>query len=380
MVKALHIAGTRPQTIKAAALSRQIRTNFPDAIEEVLVDTGQHYDRELSALFFHELQLPEPQYELEVGSGSHGKQTAAMLTGIESVLNAEKPHCVVVYGDTNSTLASSLASVKLGYPVVHIEAGLRSFNKKMPEEINRIVCDHISTLLFAPTETGLANLEREGLHAGNSPPYSPDNPAIFHCGDIMYDNSLYFGKSTMGQQGVLEKFRTKPGEYILATIHRDHNTDNSDRLYSIFEGLVRITLEGHTSVILPIHPRTLQAVEKSMNRLFLEKVKKNISLIPPVSYLEMITLEKHAKMIITDSGGVQKEAHFFEKPCIVLRPETEWVELVNNKTAFLADADSRKIFDAYEYFLSVRDLSFPKFYGDGNSAAFICKQLISAFH
>lgn len=380
MVKALHIAGTRPQTIKAAALSRQIRTEFSGDIAEILVDTGQHYDRELSTIFFHELELPEPKYRLEVGSGSHGRQTAAMLTGIESVLNEEEPDCVIVYGDTNSTLATSLASAKLGFPVVHIEAGLRSFNKKMPEEINRIVCDHLSTLLFTPTETGLVNLEREGLNAGNRPPFTADNPAIFHCGDIMYDNSLYFGENAMEHQELFEKIGARPEQYILTTIHRDHNTDNSKRLQSIFDGLLMITSEGHMRVILPIHPRTFQALEKSMNRLFLEKVKKNISLIPPVSYLEMIALEKNAKMIVTDSGGVQKEAHFFEKPCIVLRPETEWVELVNNKTAILADADPRKIYDSYEHFLMAQDLSFPKFYGDGKSAAFICNHLISTFH
>jgi UDP-GlcNAc3NAcA epimerase len=380
MVKALHIVGTRPQTIKAAALSRQIRTRFSDAIEEVLVDTGQHYDRELSAVFFHELQLPEPQYNLKIGSGSHGNQTARILTGIEWVLNAEKPHCVVVYGDTNSTLASSLASVKMGYPVVHIEAGLRSFIKKMPEEVNRIVCDHISTLLFTPTKAGMENLEREGLPVGNAPPYTADNPGIFHCGDIMYDNSIYFGKTVMVRKELLEKFSIGQGQYILATVHRNTNTDNTDRLEAIFEGLLRITRKGQFTVIFPIHPRTMQAVKTTMPRLFLEKIKKNISLIPPVSYLEMIALEKHAKMIITDSGGVQKEAHFFEKPCIVLRPETEWVELVNNNTALLADADSRRILDAYEYFLSDRDLSFPPFYGDGKSAEFICRELVSAFH
>ena len=379
MVKALHIAGTRPQTIKAAALSREIRNNFSDSIEEVLVDTGQHYDRELSALFFSELQLPEPRHKLQVGSGSHGKQTAAILTGIESVLKAENPGCVIVYGDTNSTLAASLASSKLGYPVVHIEAGLRSFNKKMPEEINRIVCDHLSTLLFTPTETGLVNLEQEGLHTGNPPPFTADNPAIFHCGDIMYDNSLYFGKNVMKGEELFERFGVRSEEYILTTIHRDNNTDNTNRLHSIFEGLLRVTLEGSVHVILPIHPRTFQALEKSMNRIFLEKVKKNISLIPPVSYLEMIALEKNARMIITDSGGVQKEAHFFEKPCIVLRPETEWVELVNNKSALLADADPGKILDAYKHFSDIRDLSFPKFYGDGKSAAFICKQLKTVF-
>ncbi len=379
MVKALHIAGTRPQTIKAAALSREIRNNFSDSIEEVLVDTGQHYDRELSALFFSQLQLPEPRHKLQVGSGSHAKQTAAILTGIESVLKAENPHCVIVYGDTNSTLAASLASTKLGYPVVHIEAGLRSFNKKMPEEINRIVCDHLSTLLFTPTEAGLANLEQEGLHTGNIPPYTADNPAIFYCGDIMYDNSLHFAKTVMKGEELFEKFNVRSEQYILATIHRDNNTDDTHRLHSIFEGLLRITLEGSSPVILPIHPRTFQAVEKSMNKLFLEKVQKNISLIPPVSYLDMIALEKNAKMIITDSGGVQKEAHFFEKPCIVLRPETEWVELVNNKTALLADADPSKIFHAYKHFLNVRDLSFPNFYGDGKSAAFICRQLKTTF-
>lgn len=380
MVKALHIAGTRPQTIKAAALSRQIRTIFSDKIVEVLVDTGQHYDRELSDLFFHELELPEPKYRLEVGSGSHGRQTAALLTGMEAVLNKEIPDCVIVYGDTNSTLSASLASVKLGYPVVHIEAGLRSFNKKMPEEINRIVCDHLSTLLFTPTEAGLLNLEREGLYAGNLPPFTADNPAILHCGDIMYDNSLYFGKNAMEGQELYEKFGVNPEQYILTTIHRDHNTDNRERLRSIFDGLLKITIEGQIRIILPIHPRTLQALEQSMTRLYLEKVKKNISLIPPVSYLEMIALEKHAKMIITDSGGVQKEAHFFEKPCIVLRPETEWVELVKNRTTLLADADPGKIFDSYEYYLKACDLSFPQFYGDGKSAGFICNHLISSFH
>jgi len=379
MIKVLHIVGTRPQIIKAAALSRQFNTNFANQIDEVLVDTGQHYDRELSSVFFQELMIPAPQYNLDVGSDSHARQTAGILSGVEGVISTENPQSIIVYGDTNSTLASSLAASKMGCPVIHVEAGLRSFNKKMPEEVNRIVCDHLSTLLFTPTEAGLKNLKREGFDLENSPPYSPDNPGVFHCGDIMYDNSLYFGEIAQQRTEILEKFNVRNKPYILTTIHRDNNTDNKDRLHSIFEGLLRIAFEGEFSIILPLHPRTSQAMEKNMPFLLLGKIKKNISLIPPVSYLEMITLEKNAKMIITDSGGVQKEAHFFEKPCIVLRPETEWIELVENETASLADAEPDNIFNAYVNFLSGEDLSFPDFYGDGKSAEFICRKIVSAF-
>ena len=379
MIKVLHIVGTRPQIIKAAALSRQFNTTFANQIDEVLVDTGQHYDRELSSVFFQELMIPTPQYNLDVGSDTHARQTAGILAGVEGVISTENPQCIVVYGDTNSTLASSLAASKMGCPVIHVEAGLRSFNKKMPEEVNRILCDHLSTLLFAPTEAGLKNLKREGFDLENSPPYSLDNPGVFNCGDIMYDNSLYFGEIAQQRSEILEKFNVRNKPYILATIHRDINTDNKDRLHSVFEGLLRIAFEGEFPIILPLHPRTSQAMEKNMPSLLLGKIKKNISLIPPVSYLEMITLEKNAKMIITDSGGVQKEAHFFEKPCIVLRPETEWIELVENETASLADAEPDDIFNAYVNYLPDEALSFPNFYGDGKSAEFICRKIVSAF-
>ena len=379
MVNVLHIVGTRPQIIKAAALSRQINTNFADRISEILVDTGQHYDKELSSVFYEELMIPKPNINLEVGSGSHGEQTAAIITGVEKVITTGNPSCVVVYGDTNSTLASALAAAKLGFPVVHIESGLRSFTKNMPEEINRVVCDHLSTLLFSPTEASLNNLKREGLNPDNSPPYTLDNPGIFHCGDVMFDNCIFFGELVQHRTDILQKFNLNMNQFLLVTIHREMNTDHVDRLESIFEGLLSIVKKEEFSMILPLHPRTAKAVDGNMNQSLLREVKKNISLVPPVSYLEMITLEKHARLIITDSGGVQKESHFFQKPCIVLRPETEWVELVENKTAILADADPDMIEKAYNRLISRDDLSFPEFYGDGRSAEFICEEIIANF-
>ncbi len=381
MMKVFNIVGARPQIIKAAAISRAIRNHFQDSVEEILIHTGQHYDHSLSSVFFDELEMPHPVYNLKVGSGSHAVQTAKIMTGMEELLQKEKPDVVIVYGGTNSTMAAALVASKMHFPVVHIEAGLRSFNKSMPEEINRITTDHVSTLLFSPTITGFKNLINEGFHPENSPTYTIDNPKIYHSGDIMYDNALYYGSLVKKKNGLLEKFGTEPEEFVLATIHRPENTDDPVKLQKLFSCLMRISEEKQHSVILPLHPRTKISLEKTLPGDFMKNMKKNskLHIIHPVSFLEFILLEKNAKMILTDSGGVQKEAHFFEKPSIVLREQTEWTELVNNGTSCLADSDTNEILKAYEKFANGNTYRFPKFYGDGKTAEFICNELLNNF-
>src|SRR6218665_1152746 len=252
MKKILTIIGARPQIIKAAALSRAIKNTYADRISEVIVHTGQHYDENMSEEFFDELDIPHPHYNLNVGSGSHGKQTAAMIDGIEEVLLKEKPDAIVLYGDTNSTLSGAIAASKIQVPVVHIEAGLRSFNKTMPEEINRIMCDHVSTLLFSPTKAGYDNLLKEGFRENNEGPYSFDNPKIYHCGDVMYDNSIYFSEVAEEKTRVLHENQLESGKFILATIHRNNNTDEPERLNAIFRSMYRIANENRIKVILPL--------------------------------------------------------------------------------------------------------------------------------
>jgi UDP-GlcNAc3NAcA epimerase len=381
MIKVLNIVGARPGIIKASAINRAIRKRFSNRIQEVIVHTGQHYDKELSSVFFDELHIPKPDYDLEVGSEKHGRQTAGMITGIEDILLKENPDCIIVYGDTNTTLACAIASSKLHIPVVHVEAGLRSFNKSMPEEINRIICDHVSTLLFAPTNAGFKNLIKEGFKPENSPPFNIDNPKIYHCGDIMYDNSLFYGELAETKKNFLTELGIEPGKFILATIHRDYNTDNNARLGGIFEALNEIALGESLPIVLPLHPRTTYAVENKLPASLCKKIKENklLKIMVPVSFLEMIIMEKNARVIMTDSGGVQKEAHFYEKPCVIFRPETEWVELIKNRTAVLADADKRKIVKAYNNFKNRRNLNYPAFYGDGKTAEFICEEMLKNF-
>lgn len=381
MIKVLNIVGARPQIIKASAISRTIKESYSGKFKEIIVHTGQHYDKELSSVFFKELHIPKPHHNLRIGSARHSKQTASMMTGLEEIILKKQPDCVIVYGDTNSTLAGALAASKLHYPVVHIEAGLRSYNKNMPEEINRIMCDHVSTLLFSPTNTGFKNLIREGFRPENSPPYTIDNPKIFHSGDIMYDNSLFYGKLAEKKKKFLAEIGVKPGEFILATIHRDNNTDIPARLKSIFEALLEIARGMNIPVVLPLHPRTTLALEKNLSHSFCDVIKKEslLKIMPPVSFLEVILLEKNARLIMTDSGGIQKEAHFFRKPCIIFRKETEWVELVKNKTSVLVDADKEKIIKAVTDFGKKKEMNFPKFYGDGKTAGFICEELVKNF-
>lgn len=381
MIKILTIIGARPQIIKAAALSRAIRNGFHDKIKEVIVHTGQHYDENMSQVFFDELGIPAPDYNLNTGSGSHGKQTAAMISGIEEILLAEKPQAIVLYGDTNSTLAGAVAASKLHIPVVHIEAGLRSFSKAMPEEVNRILCDHVSTLLFSPTATGFSNLVREGFNPDAVMPYTADNPKIYHSGDVMYDNSLYFSTIAEKKVEILKKHGLQQGNFILATIHRNNNTDEPARMNALFSALYKIMEQSGKKVVLPLHPRTAKLLGHNLQQELYAKITSsgNFCILPPASFLEMIVLEKNAALVMTDSGGVQKEAFYFEKACVILRPETEWVELVECGTAVIADADENRIIDAYALLSGRGDLKFPKLYGDGKAAEFICSELVKNF-
>jgi UDP-GlcNAc3NAcA epimerase len=375
-MKIITIIGARPQIIKAAAISRAIRVHFAGKMKEIIVHTGQHYDENMSQVFFEELQIPKPDYNLQVGSGNHGQQTAKMLEGIEEIILKEKPNAVLVYGDTNSTVAGGLAASKLLVPLIHIEAGLRSFNKAMPEEINRIACDHMSTLLFSPTRQGVENLKREGFELAAKTPYTIDNPGVYHCGDIMYDNSLYFSELA-ADRPIINELGLKPG-FILSTIHRNNNTDDASRLSAIFDALITITETHQVQLVLPLHPRTRKMMETNLSADIQKRLNDNtlIKIIPPVSFLDVIALEKNAGMIVTDSGGVQKEAFFFQKPCIILRPETEWVEIVENGNAVLCDADKNRILEAFAAFQQKKNLTYPHLFGDGKAAEFICSEIL----
>ena len=378
MIKIVTIIGARPQIIKAAALSRAIKNKYSGQIKEIIVHTGQHYDANMSQVFFDELSIPMPDHNLNVGSGGHGTMTATMITGIEEILIKEKPNGIVLYGDTNSTLAGALAAIKIHVPIIHIEAGLRSYNKAMPEEVNRIMCDHVSSFLFSPTKTGVTNLIKEGFNVRNIPPFNANNPKVYHCGDVMYDNSLYFSEVAESKTTILDKLKLKKNNFILATIHRNNNTDEPKRLNALFKALNDISKEHNLDVVLPLHPRTAKLLETNLAKELYEDVKANaqFKITEPASFLEMVVLEKNCKLVMTDSGGVQKEAFYFEKTCVILRPETEWVELVENDVAIVADANEEKIKKAFEVLSTKKDLKFPKLYGDGNAAEFICGEII----
>lgn len=379
MIKLLTIVGARPQFIKAAALSRVIGEEFSTQIEEIILHTGQHYDPSMSEVFFKEMNIPEPLYNLDIGSDSHGRQTGSMIRGIEEVIIKEKPQGVIVYGDTNSTLAGALAASKLHIPVLHIEAGLRSFNKQMPEEINRITADHVSTLLFSPTKTGVENLEKEGILHQDEGPYSFDHQGVYHCGDLMYDNTLYFRDKAIASSTILRDQGLENQAFILATVHRPSNTDDPDKLRSILAALNQISIEREIPVLLPLHPRTTAFVEslRKQNVSEVDAPGSLLRLIPAVSFLDMLSLESEAKVILTDSGGVQKEAWFMEKPVVVLRDETEWVEITDSGNGTLAGASTEKIIDATITYLESPPLSFPPIFGNGRAAREILQILSS---
>jgi UDP-GlcNAc3NAcA epimerase len=378
MKKVVTVIGARPQIIKAAAVSRAVAKKFSESLNEVIVHTGQHYDENMSQVFFDELGVPEPDYNLGVGSASHASQTAKMMEGIERILIEQNPDGILVYGDTNSTLAGALAASKLGIPVVHVEAGLRSFNKSMPEEINRIACDHCSTLLFTPTSMGLKNLQNEGFECPKEGPFSIDRPGVFHCGDIMYDNSLYFSKVAEDKSDILDRLGVEGESFALATVHRNNNTDDPLRLNAIFSAFEQISRSGEHRIVIPLHPRTQKLLATNLKTELLDSMNNNPNLIitGPASFLDMIKLERSAEIVMTDSGGVQKEAFFFEKPCLILRSETEWIELVENGNAVVTDANTDLIVKAFDQLRRSEGLTYPPFYGNGNAAEFVCQTMV----
>lgn len=370
-MKILTVIGARPQIIKAAALSRAINNGFSDRIEEKILHTGQHYDANMSAVFFDEMGIPRPHFNLNTGSGKHGVQTAKMIAGIEEVLENETFDAIVLYGDTNSTIAGAVAASKLHLPIVHIEAGLRSFNMAMPEEINRIVCDNLSTVLFAPTQTAVDNLRREGFLSSKATFADGNRRHVFHSGDIMYDNSLYFARIADEKTDILRRLGLEDEKFVLATIHRDNNTDNPERLTAIAEALLEITERGY-KIVLPLHPRTKKLLPQNLSEDDYRRITSNpdIMIIPPVSFFEIIVLERHASLIMTDSGGLQKEAYFFRKPCLILRPETEWVEIVEQHAGIVTDADKELIVRSFDEYIDTEP-QFPPLFGDGHSAEFM---------
>jgi UDP-GlcNAc3NAcA epimerase len=379
MKKIVTIIGARPQIIKAAAVSRAIRNRFGMQFEEVIVHTGQHYDANMSASFFDELSIPQPKYNLGVGSGNHGAQTSKMIAGIEEILLIENADFLILYGDTNSTLAGAVAASKLPVAIVHIEAGLRSFNKLMPEEVNRILTDHVSTLLFTPTVSGLKNLAREGFDLNSKAPYTICNPGVFNVGDVMYDNMLFFRDVAMRKATILKDLNIQSEKYVLVTLHRNANTDEASRLNSIMHALLDISEQYETRMVFPVHPRTLKQLDTHLNSDIFYKIKSNprISIIPPVSFFDMIQLENAAHLIITDSGGVQKEAYFLKKPSIILRSETEWTEIVELGAALLCDADYDRILAAYAHFENPLSIKFQDVYGDGAAAEKILEIMLA---
>ncbi len=356
-MKILTIVGARPQFVKAAAVSRAIKKR--GGIKEVIVHTGQHFDKNMSDVFFEEMQIPRPDYHLHINSLSHGAMTGRMLEAIEEVLIKEKPDYVLVYGDTNSTFAGALAASKLHIKLVHVEAGLRSLNMKMPEEINRILTDRISNVLFCPTDNAIENLEKEG--------YLNFDCHLFNCGDVMEDAALFYGAMAEEKSKIINELELKNKDFILSTFHRAENTDHQERITNIVKAINQI--QTNVPVVIPVHPRT----RKKLNDFGLEL---NAITINPVGYFDMLNLIKNSRLVITDSGGLQKEAFFFNKYCVTIRTETEWNELVANKYNRLAGSDTNMIIEATNYFLTKKFKKEHDFYGGGTAANRIVDKLL----
>jgi len=354
ILKIVTIIGARPQFIKAAVISRKI--GIRQDVREVIVHTGQHFDKNMSEIFFEEMEIPKPDYNLNINGLSHGSMTGQMLEKIEEVLFIENPDLVLVYGDTNSTLAGALAAKKLHIKVAHIEAGLRSFNQQMPEEINRILTDRISDILFCPTNTAVQNLEKEGFHDFNC--------QIFNVGDIMFDASVFYKNKERRPNYKL------PSKFILATIHRAENTDNEKKLVTIFESFEEQS--SKLPIVIPLHPRT----KSKLVNLNYNFENSNIIFIEPVGYLEIIWLLTNCELVITDSGGIQKEAYFFKKYCLTLREETEWKELIDNGCNQLVELNKEKILNKINEFIDKPFVLAKELYGDGKTAEKIINKLM----
>lgn len=356
MKKIITVIGARPQFIKAAAVSRELLKS--KKLKEIIIHTGQHFDKNMSDVFFEEMEIPRPHNHLNINSLSHGAMTGRMLEGIEKVLIMEKPDIVMVYGDTNSTLAGALAAKKLHIKIAHVEAGLRSYNMKMPEEINRILTDRISDILFCPTEDAVKNLYKEGFKNFNS--------KIVKNGDVMFDAALFYAKRSEEKSGIISKLGLKNNPFVLTTIHREENTDNLKNLKSLINVLNKISKE--VKIIFPAHPRTHKILKR-------EGLKLNFEPISPVGYFDMIALLKNCAMVITDSGGLQKEAFFFKKYCITVREQTEWTELVKNGFNFIAGIDANKIYQFYKSIIGKKGNFNKNLYGKGDAGQKIVKEL-----
>ena len=355
------VIGSRPQFVKAAVVSREIQKQ-PEKIEEVVVHSGQHYDTYMTDIFFSELEIPTPKYHLEVGSAPHGEMSARILTRLEPVLLKESPNLVLVYGDTNSTMAAALCAAKLNIPLAHVEAGLRSFNTKMPEELNRIIADRLSQLLFCPTETALQNLKNEGIGT------ETDSIKTLHVGDVMYDASLFYRQKASPSENLKKLVDSFENKFLLATVHRAENTDDKIRLGSIFSALGEMSSEE--PVVMPLHPRTKKYLSE------FEIPTANICIIEPVGFFDMIYLLQNCTAVLTDSGGLQKEAFWFKKPCVTLRDETEWVELVEIGVNLLVGASKYKIIEACTSFAKRPFGNKPELFGDGQAGGKIVAEIV----
>jgi UDP-GlcNAc3NAcA epimerase len=358
-LKIVTVVGARPQFIKGAVLSREMKKH--PQIEEVMLHTGQHCDPGMSDRFIEELEMPRPKYNLGIHRLSHGAMTGRMLEEIENVLLAEQPDRVVVFGDTNSTLAGALAARKLRRKVAHVEAGLRSFNENMPEEINRILTDRLSDILFCPSETAVKNLQNEG--------YAHLGCRIVNCGDILLDAALYYGRKSNRHSGLIKKMNLERDRFVLATIHRAENTDDVPKLKSIVSAFNRINRE--IQVVVPLHPRTRSVLDAN-------RIKPEFTEIEPVGYFDMVEFYKNCRLVMTDSGGMQKEAYFFKKPCLTLREETEWAELVDEGVNVLVGADADRIVEGYRRLGAGNAVFREGLYGDGNAGESMVNELLRA--
>lgn len=353
-MKIITVIGARPQFVKAATVSRALKKYA--SVEEIIIHTGQHFDNNMSEIFFDEMEIPKPKYNLNINSLSHGAMTGQMLEGIEKILQEEKPDWVLVYGDTNSTLAGALAAKKLHIKVAHVEAGLRSFNMQMPEEINRILTDRISDILFVPTDSAIKNLENEG--------FKNFETEIIKSGDVMQDAAIYYSKTSESKSKIISQLPFK--EFVLCTLHREENTNDISVLKRMLSALVKINLQF--PVVLPLHPRTKKIMKENA-------IETSLHIIEPVGYFDMIELLKHCSLVLTDSGGLQKEAFFFHKHCITLREQTEWVELVENGFNKVVGSDEEKIISAFNYFLKTKCDFNINLYGNGKASEIIAESL-----
>jgi UDP-GlcNAc3NAcA epimerase len=364
MKKILTVIGPRPQVIKSAAITRVVRDDFRGELEEVVVHTGQHFDANMSSDFYAEMFLPIPRYQFEIDV-SEPLPINQMIQNIQAAVQKESPDALLVYGDTNSTLAGTISAIIEEIPLIHVEAGMRSFNMLMPEEGNRILTDHSSDLLFSSTKIGVLNLKKEKFNSDK----------VKYCGDVMFDNSLFYEAKAREQSTILTRYNLKHNEFNLFTCHRGSNTDDAVKLRAILEGVIEIKLKSGNEIVFPMHPRTEKMILKFFGPCYLDQLKSEILVIPPASYLDVIMLECNSNIVITDSGGIQKEAYFFKKKSLILRGETEWGEILDNQAAILFKVNEGSLIQAYDKVQKLNP-NFKDIYGDGKAGEFICNEIL----